>query len=156
LGTDVQYLEATLQHAEAFAPLLRAGDVEEGRALGLEPREALVESVLNSSEAYAVTFNGELGAMFGVVPLRGTVLGTRGLVWILSGRAVDRYPLAFLKASRQVLDALRKHFDVLTNVVDARYEASLRWLRWLNCELGPPAPFGPKGMLFCRFTARRA
>ena len=29
-------------------------------------------------------------------------------------------------------------FEVLQNVVDARYGAALRWMRWLGFEIGPP------------------
>jgi hypothetical protein len=154
----VSLVPGTLAHAQALGPLLREGDVEEGRALGLEPQEALLASFRGSEVSWASLFDGEVAALCGVVPYRRTALGDsgEGLLWALSGRAVDRHPKAYLRASRAVLDALLERYSLLTNVIDARYTGALRWARWLGCEVGPPQPFGPRGAPFCRFILRRA
>jgi hypothetical protein len=145
----------TLELAEQLAPLLRAGDVAEGLALGLDPRQGLLDSVRCSEVSWAALFDGEVGAMVGARTTARTLLGTAGEVWILSGTAVDRNPRAFMRSSRQVLEQLLQQWDSLSNVVDTRYEASLRWLKWLGFSFAPPVPMGPQGVLFCRCTIRR-
>jgi hypothetical protein len=153
----VSIVPGTRALAEALAPLLREGDIAEGRALGLEPKAALVDSFAQSEDCWATLFDGEVAAMCGVVPHRQTALGDAGtgLVWMLSGRACNVHPKAFLRTSRAVVDVLLERYRLLSNVIDARYDGALRWARWLGCEVEAPRPFGPLGAPFCPFTLRR-
>lgn len=154
-GPPVAIVEATRAHAESFVPLMRAADVEEVRALGLSPREAVLDSLEASEVAFAALFGGEVAFLYGVVPLWRTALtgsSTTGQLWFLSGRAVDRHPKAFLRATRASLPRLLERYAVLTNVIDARYAGALRWARWLGATLYPPRPFGPEGVPFCPFV----
>jgi hypothetical protein len=45
---------------------------------------------------------------------------------------------------------------VLENFIDARYEAAVRWAKWLGFDVGAPVPYGPAGMPFhpARLEAR--
>lgn len=159
MATDVRIVPGTLEFARDFAPLMREEDLEEGRALGLiDPIAALLESVRTSNPCVGVTFDGEPAVMLGVQPAAPVSLldvTERGLLWMLSGRACSRHPKDFLRYSRRILDGLLERYDELHNVIDARYLGAVRWARWLKLELGPPEPFGPRGMLFHRFVARR-
>lgn len=125
--------------------------------MGLESREALVESQAASSLCYAALFDGEMAALCGVVPFSQTALGDSGagLVWMLSGHACSKHPKAFLRTSRAVADVLLEQYRCLGNLVDARYTAALRWARWLGAELSEPRPVGPRQQLFIPFTLRR-
>lgn len=151
MAVKVDIVPATVAHAEALARTLRRGDFDEGLALGLDPYAAAVSSVVDSKVAYAALFDEKVAACAGVVDL-----GRRtGQVWMLSSTVVDRHPRAFLKTSRLVLERLMEDFDVLSNVIDSRYEAALRWARWLGLEVGEPRPIGPFNVPFCPFVIRR-
>lgn len=154
----VSIVPGTLELATALGPLLRDGDVQEGLALGLEPKAGVIAAVHESEVSWACLFDGEVAALCGVVPSRRTTLGDSGraLVWMLSGRACNAHPKAFLRCSRVVLDVLLEQYPVLINVIDARYAGALRWARWLGAEVSEPEPFGPLGAPFCRFIIRRA
>lgn len=153
---------ATVELAEELAPNLRPGDVAEAYALGLHPRTALIESVEKSELAYACYLGGELSCMFGGTTFRqmpktpATPLGRAGLVWILTGHAVERHPRAFLRASQRVLQALLSQWDELTNIVDSRYDASLRWISWLGFKIEEPRVLPGMTVPFCRCTIRRS
>lgn len=152
MSARVAILPATLAHAQALGPLLRDGDREEGLALGLDPAAAVVESLGLSEVAYALVFDGEVAAVCGVVPTRKP--GT-GQVWIVTGRAVDRHPKAYLRATREVLGMLLERYEELGNLIDSRYLGAVRWARWLGVEVHEPVPAGPYGIPFHPFVVRR-
>lgn len=157
MGTDVQVVPATEEHAAALAPNLRAEDVAEVLACGSPSGLfALQHSLRTSDMAWALLFDGEVAALFGFTEHRNTACGGSGVgvAWALTGNAVARHPKVFLRVSRDVLSLLLEHCGVLVNWVDARYRGALRWLEWLGFEV-KPATSGPQGMLFHPVVARR-
>ena len=67
-----------------------------------------------------------------------SLIGTTGVPWLLGSDPVTAYRRAFLVESRRMVARWLTLFEVLQNVVDARYGAALRWMRWLGFEIGPP------------------
>src|SRR5688500_11120502 len=111
---------------------MRPADVAEVQAsCGLSPLEALRSSMAASDFTDALLVDGEVAALWGVVPVGGTLVTgpAGGIAWALTGRAVDRHRRLFATASLLVVSALeRRGYPFLTNMVDARYTAALRWL----------------------------
>lgn len=144
-------------HAAALAPLMRAEDAAEVLASGgFGPFEAIRASMRLSSHTRTAKIDGEVAAIFGTTA--DASLPRTGIVWMLTGAAVSRHPLAFLRACRPALAELHQvsGFRVLWNLVDARYEAAIRWARWLGAEVGEPAPFGQSGFPFVPVVFRRS
>jgi hypothetical protein len=155
LGPNVQIVRAEDAHCQELAPRMRVEDrAEVWASAGLDPLEALRVSVKASAVAYAALFDGEVAALFGVSPA-GSVLGTAGVVWALTGDLVERHPRAFLRYSEPVLAHLLEHYPLLMNMVDDRYSGALRWVKWLGFTVGPPEPFGRQGRPFRRIEMRR-
>lgn len=154
MAPDVQVLPATRAHAEALAPLMRAEDAAEVLAsAGHTPLQALLDALDDSAEAWAVLFDGEVAALFGVCPapvVSTSILGTPlvGVPWALTGRAVDSHPRTFWRLSRPWLAHFARRYPVLVQAVDARYAASLRWLARLGFDVQPAAPHGAAGLPF--------
>jgi hypothetical protein len=138
VAVNVDILPATNEHALELAPKLREADVAELMAMGARTAlRALTDSMAVSPDCYALLFDGEVAAIFGVFPV--SALGGLGLVWLLSGPAVDRHPMAFLRLSRPVLKMLLRRCPRLFNFTDARYVKALAWLEWMGFRIGPPA-----------------
>lgn len=137
---------------EQLAATMRAEDAAECAALaGLRPLEALRRSLGVSTTAFAAECEGELMAIGGVAPgPLQTLLGPAAfdVIWLLTSEAVDRHQRAFWKASRLMVAELRTRHPVLTNLVDARYMAALRWVRRLGAEVRSPVLAGVEGRLF--------
>ncbi len=146
----VDFLPAEQAHAEALAPHLREADAAEVMASdGLDPLSALTRSLSLSSERYAGLIDGEVVALFGV--RRASLVSRQGIPWLLTGEAVERHPLAFLKASRGVLSCWRRDYRIMNNWVDARHVKALRWLAWLGFTIHPARPYGVSGLPFHPF-----
>lgn len=148
--TVVTVIPAKPEHAAQLAPLMRAADLAECIAAGYaDARSALDEALANSVEAWAMLFDGEVAALVGVDPLEGS--GST-LVWALTGQAVDRAKLSYLRAGRLILRDLLRRWPILVNLVDSRYQGALDWLECLGFTIGPEVPHPITGLSFRRVS----
>ncbi len=154
----VQTVPACLEHAAALAPRLRAEDVAEVLAShGHGPLEALTAALAASELAGALLVDGEVAALYGVAPVRETILGppVAGSIWLLGSDALGRHRREFLRRSRLVVAEALERYPLLFNFVDARYTAALRWAAWLGFEVLPAQPHGVAGLPFHRIVMRK-
>lgn len=148
-------MPADFGHAVDLAPLLRQADEDELRAAtGREPLPVLVQSVEMSAEAWAVYIDGELACLWGVVPLSETLLGGRvGIGWMLTTEVVERRAKTFWRACCELLPAILRRWDVLTNAIDMRHEQAIRWADRLGFKLEAPIEHGSERLPFAFFEA---
>lgn len=120
-----------------LASCLRRVDLAEVVALGRAPATALADGIRTAREAWTVRdAEGRIICMAGVSPY--SLIGNTGVPWLLGTELVNRHKRTFMVETRRVVTRWLTMFDVLRNVVDARYVAALRWLDWLGFEFGPP------------------
>lgn len=134
----ITMIPATKDDACELAPLLRAEDREEVLALGLEPVDGLFESLAAAREAWTYRDDGRIICMAGVAPL--SLIGSTGIPWLLGSQLVTAHRRTFMVETRRRVACWLMMFSVLRNVVDDRYTAAHRWLRWLGFEIGEPFP----------------
>jgi hypothetical protein len=145
--------DAIAEDCAALAKTMRPEDMAEVLASGgFTPLRALVASRKASADTRVLLVDGEVAAMWGVVPLP---MDGAGAVWLLTGTAVDRAPTAFLRKCREELGRIRATWALLVNFIDARHAKALRWARWLGFEVGSPEPFGVAGLPFCHVQLSR-
>lgn len=91
-------------------------------------------------------------AMFGLIE---DAAGERANLFFLGTADLEKTKKAFLKSCRVFVAAMLKIFPELYNYVDARYEKSVRWVRWLGAEVKDAVPYGANGMPFHEITFKR-
>lgn len=149
----VRVVTARPEHAEQLAAVMRAEDLAECQAAGYATGlEALRAGIEGSTEAWAVYFGGELGAVLGVDAEYGTPEQPGALIWALTGKVVDRARLAFVHASRELVAWLLERHRFLFNLVDPRYVKALRWLELLGFKQGHVVPYPGTGAPFVLVT----
>lgn len=134
----ITMLPATEDDARELAPLLRAEDRDEVLALGLDPVDGLLHSVVGAREAWTYRADGRIVCMAGVAPL--SLIGATGVPWLLGSDLVLAHRRAFMVETRRTIGRWLTLFPMLRNVVDARYAAAIRWLGWLGFTIGEPFP----------------
>lgn len=134
MSAVISVVPATVGHVCELAVTMREADRREVERLGYSTYDAAFRSlVLSGGEAWTLLINNRVAAIGGVMSY-GLLQGI-GIAWVLTSHEVDRYPVAFWKASRKVLASLTTRYWYLTNLVDSRYIVSLRWLERLGFEI---------------------
>lgn len=145
---------AGLDHIRSLAPIMREADRQEvWAAAGLTPYEALQVSLQSSVVAWCWLIEDEPACVFGVSA--ESILSGIGMPWLLSSPLLPSRHVAFLRHHRCFLIAMLDLFPLLKNWVDARYQLSIRWLRWMGFTILPAEPYGPFRMPFHPFELRR-
>lgn len=96
--------------------------------LGIDAWE-LLHQVIARFPSETVLINDEVAAVFGVA--RETLLG-EAKIWLITTSLIEKEPVAFLRASRMITKKLYAIHGPLTGMVDADFEKSQRWLRWIG------------------------
>jgi hypothetical protein len=128
---------------------LRDGDRREIEALGKDPRKALRYSFRSSLYPPQVALvDGEIAALWG---LCGDMLSDVADPWLVTGKAIERAPISFVKIARGWIAEALQIKPRLENYVHADYTEAVRLLKVLGFHLDEPAPLGPRRALFRRF-----
>ncbi len=151
---EIQIVEAELRHAHAMAGRYREADERECRAMsGRSALEAAQHSVQHATPGWAGLVDGTCVCVFGASP---SLVEDAGVPWLLGSQELDDLPLSLARRSRLYVHRMLDQFPYLYNLVDARHEASLRWLKWCGFRILEPAePRGRNGELFHYFEMRR-
>ena len=146
---------ATMKHALLIYRDLRSDIVEEVRASGGYTAKGACEAALrNSTYSWAGYLHGELAVLYGIMEATSPSFGNFAVPWALTGNVVAKYPFAYWKASVEVVVDLRKRFPYMINMVDARREYALNWLKRLGFKIGDPEPWGKFQLPFCKIEMR--
>ena len=145
-------VEATVEHAHAVAPLMRAADLAELAASGSEPLESLLRGIRDSVYCRTLLADGVPVMIWGVTQLTDTVWSP----WALGTDAINNDRRGFMVFSREELDRVAAQYPVLFNHVDARNATAIRWLQWLGFDVMDPEPIGVDGAPFHPFILRAA
>ena len=148
---EVRRLEALdIPHLLGIVRAADMAEIEEGCGQGL--RQALEYGLAHSVEPLLILHGGQPLAAFGEVAL---VPGVVGVPWLISTTHIERHPRAFLKACRPLLQRMLQRHPTLTNYIDARNTAAIRWLQWLGFRMDSPVPHGPHRLPFRQFHLTR-
>ncbi len=150
----ITWRHAAPADAAWLAPQLRAADALEVRRLGCEPAALLEQNIRDAEVAGLFLADGVPLCAFGIV--RPSLLAPGvGCPWMLGTPLLDRHAREMLRETRRWVQAWRERFDAMYAWVDADYDASLRWMRWLGFEQRHIEPMGPAGAPFWRMAWER-
>ncbi|TBL60734.1 hypothetical protein [Hafnia alvei] len=150
------YIEpASVEHIQAILPNVRQADIDEFiAASGQTPEEVLNLALRVSTRAWAGIADGHVINIFGVAP--ASLLGGKGIPWMVGSTHIDQHKRVFLKCSRIVLADMLDLYPHLENYVDQRNHIAKSWLHWLGFKLEEPAPYGVLGYPFHRFHMEKS
>jgi hypothetical protein len=135
-----------------LAAALRQNDREEVEALGVDPRMGIRRSFRDGTLRRTYFVDGEIAAMSG---LCGALLGDIGEPYLMTTPAAERVPITLVRQAKFAVADMMRHKLRLEGHAAAQYTGALRLLEVLGFKLYPPAPFGPKGALFVKYTMMR-
>lgn len=149
-GDKYTIREAVESDIYAIAPLLREADLQEIEALTDElPLKGLLDSFQHSNVCRVGLVNDEYVCIYGVQ--RESLLGDRGLIWMLGTDLLPRHWIRFLKENGDEIEEITANTSYVENWCDARNKTTIRWLKWLGFEFADAKPHGIRGLPFYHF-----
>ena len=149
---NAHIIPSTYEHGIMLAPYLREADKKEIQAsLGWEPEKALTHSIAVSEPGDAVvTPDGDPMAVFGAAPYQDKF----GLIWFMSSDQIFKLNRRdFIKNSKFWVEKFFENYDILFNVIDARNDLHIRWLKWIGFEfIADIENFGVEKRTFRQFV----
>ena len=132
--------------AKELGPRLRGIDIDEIESMSGHRAGTLALELahLSKDPSYTIVLaDGLIIGMFGVA----TVSHGMGMVWLLAAPELEAGAPSreFLRQSRFWVNLMAKRCPVMFNIIDARNEVSINWLKWCGFKFPYPAvPFGHK------------
>ena len=149
----VEIREVRPGDVEFIAEHMRAADIEEVRASGHEPFDALQRSLAVSAMAWCAEVKGMPAALFGVAPL-GAALDPRGAPWFVGTDAVPRSRRALAALTPRYIAQMLGAFPHLINCVHSRNTVAVAWLKRSGFVLGTTFDHPATGEPFTVFEMR--
>lgn len=140
-----EVVDAKLAHLHALQRTLRAQDRALMAEARVKPRHVMFELWCNSPLRRAFLIDGIVAAVGGVV---GSMLGPMGIVWLVTGAALERNPFAVVRAARDELRAMLVRYPVLTSEVAADDARAVKFARRLGFAFGEAHPMPPSEARF--------
>ena len=131
----IEIVPAQLEHVIELCEHLRAHEREKFEKFRFAPEKTVTREVARSILAFAGLKDGRTGAIWGI---KAAPLGDEAYIWLICTTLVEQNPITFLRHSRRVVNDLRQVFPRLRGHVFCDFEASVRWLRWLGCDVESP------------------
>lgn len=119
---------SSLSDVTYLADRLRREDVQEIQASsGSTPLEALTNGFRSSNPCITVVHGDEPVAMFGVVPTDQPEIAS---IWLLASDDLRLARKEFMRQTKDWLSKFHEKYPMLWNLVDARNNTHIRWLKW--------------------------
>lgn len=151
-GFKYEIVPATDEHLMTVARNMRLDDRREIWASNkMTPHRAMLQSKRAGAEVWAGTVDGEAVCVFGIVPV--TLLSKHGIIWLLGTEGVETHARVFLRMNKEWLAEAKGRWLTLSNMVDKRNTAALRWVRWLGGKFSDPTR--RNGVVFMPFKIER-
>ncbi len=116
------------------------------------PLKGLQDGFKLSDECWTIEWDGKVIGMFGVAPLEPEV----GAVWLLASDDLPKVRWEFLKKTRPWIAHFLTKYLTLTNMVDARNEVHVKWIKWAGFTITASIPdIGPDKVTFLQFYKYR-
>lgn len=98
---ELEIREARVYHVGRLVRRLRAEHLNAWAEIGSNPHHELREAYAKSYLCRTAFLEGEIFAMWGCV---GTILSSRGIVWLAISKLAERHPLLLVKETWRQLD----------------------------------------------------
>jgi len=131
----IELVPATEEDVETVAANMRAVEVNECRAFGRSPVEALRRGLKSSRVCRAARLNGEPVAVYGL--LITSLMGGVGSPWMLGTDEIARRGRSLMRIARATIAEWQVVTPLLSNNVHAENAVSIRWLTRLGFTVEP-------------------
>lgn len=152
-NVKVEIRKPTQDDVDLLIKNMRQADKDELMALHNKIDEIVQYSFERSEHKWSVYANGEFVCMFGVS--YAAMVSNTGVIWMLGTDLIERYKGAFIRHSKEYIQAILTIYPVVSNYCDVRNTRTIRWLKLMGFKFYEPIPRGVHKLPFVKFELKR-
>jgi hypothetical protein len=92
--------------------------------------------LLMSTGMWAGFIDGELACIWGVIP--PTLMSNQAYLWLYTTDVIKEHQFILIRHSQRVMEEILKEYSSVVGHAIIGSDKSIRWLKWLGAEFGPP------------------
>lgn len=132
-------VQAGAEHVGPVVKDLRVYDQTDVERVGLEVEETIRSAIRDSMFSWTGIKDDQVLCIFGVKC--ASLTSDEGYLWMVTTSLVEQHQFTFVRHSQLVVEALRHDFRRIHGMVDARYDRSIQWIKWLGFTIEPAVDF---------------
>lgn len=99
-------------------------------------QESMHRAMRNSSHVW-IGFDGSFALVaYGLIP--PTLLSDRAYLWLYTTEHIQSHIFSLIRHSQRAIEEMLREYPLIVGHGVVGADRSLRWLRWLGAEFGPP------------------
>jgi hypothetical protein len=123
--TEIEQI--TLQEAERLVRTIRFDEYS---------KKTMDFCLLMSTGMWAGFIDGELACIWGVIP--PTLMSNQAYLWLYTTDVIKEHQFILIRHSQRVMEEILKEYSSVVGHAIIGSDKSIRWLKWLGAEFGPP------------------
>jgi hypothetical protein len=151
-SVKVEIRQPTQADVDLLIANIRHDDKQELDASFGDYKKAIQVAFNRSDHKWSVYANGDFVCIFGIHPMG--LLSDNTIIWMLGTDLIEKHKGAFIRHSREYIQAMLNVHPMLTNYCDVRNTKTIRWLKFMGFTFFDAEPYGIKGYPFYRFELR--
>jgi hypothetical protein len=113
-----------------------ADDIVRKLLLSETDKKTMDFCLLMSTVIWAGFIDGSLACIWGVIP--PTLLSNQAYLWLYTTSVIKSHSFILIRHSQLVMEDILKEYPSVVGHAIIGADKSIRWLKWLGAEFGPP------------------
>jgi hypothetical protein len=108
--------------------------------LGEEEWKAMDFALLMSTVIWAMFIDKKLACLWGLIP--PTLMSHQAYLWFYTTDVIVEHQFVLVRHSQMAIEEILKDYPSIVGHATMGADKSIRWLKWLGAEFGPPQGTG--------------
>lgn len=108
--------------------------------LGEEEWKSMDFAFLMSTVIWAMFIDGKLACLWGLIP--PTLMSHQAYLWFYTTDVIEEHQFILVRHSQMAIEEILEDYPSIVGHATMGADKSIRWLKWLGAEFGPPQGTG--------------
>lgn len=123
-------VSASKKDVRLMTPKLRLTDAQLATLGSVDPMTLIEDAIDRADQCWVGRVDGDIVCVWGIQGK--TLLSDEVYLWLVTTDLVEKHQFKFLRYSQDFIKELSTRYRRVWGLVDAEYDTSIRWLKWLG------------------------
>jgi hypothetical protein len=118
----------------------QAAEVVKELSLDETEKKSMEFALIMSTVIWAMSIDNKLACLWGVIP--PTFLSYQAYLWFFTTDVIKEHQFCLVRHSQMAIEEILEEYPSIVGHATMGADKSIRWLKWLGAEFGPPQGTG--------------